>query len=333
MGRLPLGKIPIDLLSATVLRLTGAPSKRVATPPKAGLDFAAIAEGGEFLIVSADPVTGVTDDIGTYAVNVSANDVATSGSRPRYAETVIMLPKGSGPGDVKRIAGQIDRTCRRLGITVVGGHTEVTEGINRPIVAVTAFGFAKKYVSSQDAQSGDTIMMTKTAGLEGTAAIAGGWSARGGNVPVSVLKTARTFVGKLSIIDEAVAAFKTGEVNAMHDCTEGGVLGAVYEMSLASGVGFKVKESSVPVAPETKAICRELSLDPLRLIGSGSLLLSVKKGKEDKVKRALATICRLTTIGSFTGRERVLILRDGSSSRISAAPEDELWKALGRGAL
>lgn len=330
MKSLPLGKIPIEILNATVLRMTGASSPNIVTPPKAGLDFCAIKLGHGFMIVSADPITGVSSEIGYYAIRVSSNDVATSGNRPQFAETVILLPQESDAADVARLAKQIDRAARDIGIAIVGGHTEVTPGLRKPIVIVTVFSFVKKYVSSQDAQEGDCIMMTKTAGLEGTAVIARELDASKGAIPQRVAKRASKFLDRLSVVDEAVAAFKTGQVNAMHDCTEGGVLGAAYEMSLASGVGFELKESFVPVAPETRAICSRLSLDPLKLIGSGSLLISVRNGKEENVQAALSGICEVTAVGHFTRRERVLLRADGSESKVLSAPEDELWRALSR---
>ena len=327
---LRLGKLPIDVLERTVLRMTGAPSARLATPPKAGLDFAAIRVGTGFMVVSADPVTGVGARVGEYAVNVSANDVATSGNRAQFAETVVLLPDGSDMNSVRRIAEEIHGASRRLGIAIVGGHTEVTPGIRRPIVAVTAFGFVKKYVTSGDANEGDSIMMTKTAGLEGTAALAGERNLLEGKVEKEILIQAGKLLSRISVVEEAVAAYRTGFVHAMHDCTEGGVLGAAFEMSLASGLGFEVHERSIPVARETRRICETLSLDPLRLIGSGSLLLSVRAGKEEEVREALGKICRVTKIGRFTARRRRLVRRDGRELAVREAPEDELWRVIGR---
>ncbi|HLQ06938.1 MAG TPA: AIR synthase-related protein [Nitrososphaerales archaeon] len=312
MKRLPPGKIPIDILNSAVLSLTGAPSDKVATPPQAGLDFAAVKVDGKYMIVSADPVTGVVENIGRYAVDVSANDVATSGSRPQFAESVVLLPEGADAKDVKKLALEMHIEAKRLGINIVGGHTEVTPGLHRPIVAVTAFSFVDDYVSSRDAREGDTIMLTKTAGLEGTAVLGSG-----------------KFLDKISVVDEAVAAHSTGYVHAMHDCTEGGVLGAVYEMALASGLGFELHERLVPVAPETKALCRRLSIDPLRLIGSGALLLSVEQGRETALQRVLTPICRIKAVGRFTEKGvRVLVRKGGRKQTIRAAPEDELWRVI-----
>jgi hydrogenase maturation factor len=328
MTGLHLGKIPIDVLNRTVLSMTGARSSMVVTPPSAGLDFAAIRLGGGFLVVSADPITGVTSGIGSYAVNVSANDVATSGNRPQFIESVVLLPERAKTDDLLTIADEIHRTAKALGISVVGGHTEVTPGLYRPIIIVTAFGVVKEYVSSKDAKPGDSLMMTKTAGIEGTAAIAREGIIEGKGVPKSLALRAGRFVTKLSVVEEAVRAYATGCVHAMHDCTEGGVLGATYEMSLASGLGFVMHESAIPVASETREVCSLFSLNPLKLIGSGSVLMSVGKGSEARVKKALEGVCRVTTVGEFTEAGRVLVRRDGSETKIDSAPEDELWRLL-----
>ncbi len=325
-----MGKLPIEVLEKTMLRLGGASSDRVVTRPKPGLDFAAIRMGGGFLVVSADPITGVSGNIGRYAINVSANDVATSGNRPQFAETVVLMPEGSSAKDVAAMARQIHEAARAIGVAVVGGHTEVTPGFARPILAVTVFSYVKSYVSSDGARSGDSIMMTKEAGLEGTAEIAFERGLVPSGVGEETLRRAQGFVSKVSVVEEAVAAFRTGKVHAMHDCTEGGVLGAVYEMSLASRMGFLMRERSVPVAPETAAICRSISIDPLRLIGSGSLLLAVEPGSEAMVERALQGICRVTKIGELTKGKRVLLKRNGSESHLTEAPLDELWAVLGR---
>jgi len=314
MNRLSLGKIPIAVLNSTFLRLTGASSDAVVTPPLAGLDFAALKVDGKYMVVSADPVTGVVEGIGRYAISVSANDVATSGNRPQFAESVVLMPEGAEVRYAEKIARQMDSEARKIGLSIVGGHTEVTPALHNPIVVVTAFSFVDEYVSSRDAKEGDTIMMSKTAGLEGTAVLGG----------------QGRFLDALNVVEEATAGYATGVVHAMHDCTEGGVLGAAFEMSLASGLGFELEEKRVPVAPETKTLCRERGIDPLKLIGSGALLFAVEKGKEPKVSRALSSICRVSSVGTFTKAGRILVRRDGTRKTLRKAPEDELWRALAR---
>ena len=311
--RLSMGKIPIDILNSTVLKLTGAESDRVTTPSRAGLDFAAVRAGDGFVVISADPVTGVSKGIGTYAMRVSANDVATSGHRPQFAESVILLPEGSTRQHVAKIARQIHEAAMGLGIAILGGHTEVTPGLRHPIVITTVFSYVGDYITSGDAKPGDAIVMTKTAGMEGTA----------------VLEGSKSFLDQLSVVDEAVAAYGTGFVHAMHDCTEGGVLGAAFEMSLASGLGFELEESAVPVATQTSKLCQKWAIDPLKLIGSGALLLAVEKGKERDVSKALSPL-RVSAVGTFTKSGRVLVRKGGARLTLREAPEDELWRALAR---
>jgi hydrogenase maturation factor len=327
--RLPLGKIPIEILNGTVLKLTGADSDQLVARPRAGLDFAAVRVGGKFMVASADPITGVSENVGAYAVGVSANDVATSGNRPQFAEVVILLPRGASASDLKRIALQVHGAAMKIGVTILGGHTEVAPGIDHPIIMATVFSLVDRFVTSGDAQEGDAIMMTKTAGLEGTAELAREYRFHT-RVSASTLRRARRFVEQVDITKEAVASFGTGRVHAMHDCTEGGVLGAVFEMSLASGLGFMLEEAAVPVAPETREICDALSIDPLRLIGSGSLLLAVEPGAEAEVEGALRGVCKVTRIGSFVKDRRSVVGRDGSTRELKSAPQDELWRVLAR---
>lgn len=312
--KLQLGKLPIETLKKTMLRFGGAHSDLLVTGPRAGLDFGAVKVGNQFLIVSVDPITSVSSQIGRYAVIVSANDVATSGNRPQFAESVVLLPEGSTENDAGRIGRQMHDAARALGVAIVGGHTEVTPGLKRPILTVTAFSLVEDFITSAQAREGDAIMMTKTAGIEGTAVLSG---------DDRLLKD-------LSIVDEAVAGYETGHARAMHDCTEGGLLGAVFEMSMASGIGFQIEEGLVPVSMKTAELCRRLSIDPLRLIGSGSLLLAVKPGKEEGVANALEGICKATVVGRFTRGGGSLVRRDGRRLKVGEAPEDELWTVLGR---
>lgn len=328
---LKLGKLPPAVLEKYLLGMTGAASRDLLVPPSVGVDFGVVKSGGRQLIVSSDPVTGVRERIGWYAVNVSANDVATSGNRPRFIQSVILLPERASVRDVSKISEEMNRTASSLGITIVGGHTELTPGLKRPIVMTTAFAFAEEYVTAAGAKEGDSIMMTKTAGVEGTAICAS--DAPGlDRLDPQLLRRARGYFRRLSIVDEAEAAFGTGAVHAMHDCTEGGVLGAAFEMSVASGLGFEMDEAVIPVSAETAAICATLKIDPLRLISSGTLLLAVAGGREPVVASAVRKAGSTASIvGRFTKGRRVLLRADGTPERVEDAPTDELWKLVRSG--
>jgi len=242
---------------------------------------------------------------------------------------VVLLPEGSTEGYLSEIAHQIHSAARDEGVTILGGHTEVTPGLQRPIVIVTVFSVVDRFVTSGDAKEGDTIMMTKTAGLEGTSELAAECDFPDKTVAPSVLRKALRLIDHLDITKEAVTAFRTGRVHAMHDCTEGGVVGGVFEMSMASRLGFRIDELAIPVAKETRTICDALSLDPIRLIGSGSLLIAVERGGEADVERALRPICPVTSIGVFKRRGRMLAKKDGMPEPLADAPQDELWRVVG----
>jgi hydrogenase maturation factor len=194
---------------------------------------------------------------------------------------------------------------------------------------LAAFSFVRSYVSSEMATAGDVILMTKTAGLEGTAVLAREAKRLRRPLPSRLSSAAAALEKRLSIVKEATTGFGSGHVHAMHDCTEGGVVGAAYEMSLASGLGFEIEENDVPVSAVTRAVCRRFSLDPLRLIGSGSLLMAVPESEQDDALRAVGKVAEVRKIGRFRKRGRFLVRGDGSREPVGGAPADELWRALG----
>jgi hydrogenase expression/formation protein HypE len=325
--KLGAGKLPPSLLEKYVLGMAGRKSTSVALGPGIGLDFGVVRLGKKYLVASSDPVTGAQHEAGRIAVTVSANDVATSGNRPQFLLSVILFPEKVELEEVKTVTGEIHRTASSLGITILGGHTESTPGLSRTIVVTTAFAFCDAFVSAGDAKAGDTLMMTKFAAMEGTSILARESEVAKARIGPGTAERAASFGRELSVVEEAVAAYGSGGVRAMHDCTEGGVLGAAYEMSFASGVGFELFEGKVPVAPDTRRICSVLAIDPLKLIGSGSLLVAVRPGKERAVEAAVSkTKCRITRVGRFTSGERVLVKRGGERARILTAPVDELWR-------
>ena len=328
-----IGKLPLEILRKYLLAMTGAPSKKLMVAPAIGIDFGVVKLDRGYMIVSSDPVTGVEKRIGWYAVNVSANDVATSGNRPEFIQSVILLPEGANERIMRTVSSEIHSSAKELGITIVGGHTELTPGLKRPIVITTAFAFSGSYVTAANAREGDLVMMTKSAGVEGTAILGNRLMDSSSNEERALGRATKKFSSLLSIVGEAEAAYSTGAVHAMHDCTEGGVLGAVYEMAYASKRGFRILESRIPVAPETKELCSRLHIDPLRLISSGTLLLAVKPGGEGRVGKRLAEIgVASAVIGRFSGRKRISVRTDGSETLIDEAGADEIWRILARGA-
>ena len=324
--KLPLGKVSPEILKSIVLEKSGSHSLKLLVKPKIGGNFSVVQLNSLFLLCTSDPITGVSKDIGWYAVNVSANDIATSGASPKFLQSVILLPEGSTESDLEKIAGDIDRAAKKIGISVTGGHTEIVKGLSSPIVTTTCYTITKKYITSADAKKGDAIIMTKTAGIEGTSIIAKSKKFSEG-IPKSLLNKAAQQLNMISVVKEAILAFRTGLVHSMHDPTEGGVVGGLSEMAEASGIGFKIYREKIPIAEETKTICKIKKIDPLFLISSGSLLVSVDPaGKEKIIKTLELNGVQATEIGEFTESGRILVDEKGKENNISGSIIDELWK-------
>lgn len=330
------GKIPTHILREIVFKHLGAKRKDVILGPSIGEDGALVEVGDKVLVSSMDPITGAVNRIGWLAVNISANDIATFGVQPLFFSSCILLPKGSNEKIVQIICDQIDKAAKKLGVAVVGGHSEVTPGIKHPIVVGYSIGITEKgrYVTSGGAKPGDRLILTKTIGIEGTAILAS--DRREVLMPKlggSVLKTAEGFFDQISVVEEAVSAFETGGVTAMHDPTEGGVAGGIHELADASGVGVKVFEEKMPIAPETFRICKFFKIDPLQLISSGALLISAKTDSTDKILGRLASNnVKASVIGEVlpSPQDRILVRKDGSAVKLVRPVYDHLWLALER---
>jgi hydrogenase maturation factor len=322
-----LGKVPEEELLRYVIKRTGIRDNSVVVPPKLGIDFSALKITKDLYLISAtDPVTGAGEDAGWYGVNVSANDVATSGNKPRYMSVAILLPEFSNTKLLDKITMQIHKAARKLEITIVGGHTEYTPNLKSPIVVCTCFTTANKFVSASNCKENDAIVQVKSAGLEGTSIIAKELRERCG-LGKGEIERAKRMNRKISIVKEALFAFNTGFVNAIHDPTEGGLLGGLYEMAKASNMGFYVYEEEVMFEKETLKICSKLNLDPLKLISSGSLLISLPKQRVNEfLSLAKESKIKASCIGIFKRGKRILIRKDGKREEVKEAPMDELWR-------
>ncbi|MDI6905417.1 MAG: AIR synthase family protein [Candidatus Bathyarchaeia archaeon] len=332
--KLPPGKIPIDLLREVVFKNLGVKRKEVVLGPAAGFDGSVIDVMDKSLIVSMDPITGAIERIGWLAVNINANDVATFGVEPAFFSSCILLPKNADRKTVETICVQMDKAAKDLGIAIVGGHCEVTPGLTNPIVVGCTMGITEKgnYVTAGGAKPGDKLILTKSAGIEGTAILAADREKKLKKaVDASLIRNARKFFNQISVVKEAVLAFKTGGVNAMHDPTEGGITGGIHEMADASNLGVKIFEEKIRIQPETVKICEFFQIDPLQLIASGSLLIAVKRKFADKVMKVLEkNEIAAAVIGEFlpSTEKRFMIRKDGELESLVRPASDHLWLAL-----
>ena len=332
--KLPPGKIPIDLLTEVVFKNLGAKRKEVVLGPTAGVDGSVLDVGNKSLIVSMDPITGAVERIGWSAVNVNANDIATFGVEPIFLVSCIMLPEGAERSTVETITRQMDAAAKDLGIAIVGGHCESTPGLTNPIVVGCIMGLTDRgnYITAGGAKPGDKLILTKSAGIEGTAILASDREQQLAKIlGTEMLDNAKKFYSQISIVKDALTAFKTGGVHAMHDPTEGGILGGVHEMADASNIGVRVYQDKIMIEPETAKICRYFEIDPLQLIGSGALLIAAEPKKTNEIVESLYNNrIYAAEIGEFGGtpNKRLLIKRDQTAQELPRPTSDMLWVAL-----
>ena len=312
---LPAGKLPNALLDRLLHRFT-PDDPRLVVGPQMGVDAAVIDMGASYLVAKTDPITFASDAIGWYAVNVNANDIAVMGATPRWFMATVLLPAGQAtPALAEAIYDQIAAACAALGVALAGGHTEITVGLDRPIVSGTMLGEVEpaRLVRSSNVQPGDDLVLVGRVPIEGTALIAREKEAdllsRG--FDPALLRRAQDFLHDpgISVVRAARLAAEAAAVHAMHDPTEGGLATGIWEMAQASGVGMDVDFDAVPIPPESQALCAAYGLDPLGVIASGALLVALAP---DESVRLLAA-CRQAQLPAA-----IIGLATASGGRLSA---------------
>lgn len=329
---LPLGKLRSDLLRDLLTRHVVA-DPRVVVGPRVGEDAAVLDMGDRYLVATTDPITFVTEDLGWYALVVNANDLAVRGAAPRWFLATCLLPGGRATEDeVRTLFEQLGAACQALGVALVGGHTEVTPGLDRAIVVGTMLGEVDKarLVTTGGARPGDALVLTKGVPVEGTSIIARTRAAdlRARGYDEAWLARARGLLAHLSVVPEARLATELVSVHAMHDPTEGGVATALWEMAEAAGVGLAVEAERIPVLSQGAALCREFGLDPLGTIASGALLLALAPADAGIVLHALAREgIDAAFIGRVVPREAgVVLTRGGQPGPLPRFDQDEITR-------
>ena len=329
---LAAGKIPKDVLSKLVFTCLGVPSDRVLKGPKVGEDAALLDMGDRILIAKANPITGAENKIGWLAVHINANDVAARGGKPLWYLSTILLPEGAPESMLETIMKEQHDACCELGVSIVGGHTEVAPGVQRPIVSGFMLGEVdkKSKITTDGAQIGDKIILTKGVGIEGTSILASDLSDKlQATVEKRVLESAVKMLDMISVVPEAVEASLMRNVHSMHTPTEGGVLNGLLEVSEASGLGFKIYESKLLIHEATKVICDALSIDPLKLLSSGSLLICVEPSSADElVERLQSKGIESNVIGEITNVGNVIVDPLGIEREAGRVDQDELFRIL-----
>lgn len=326
-----IGKVSNELLQTAIFDQALYERPEVIIRPNVGEDCSVLEfREDEHIVLSTDPITGATAHIGKLAVHVSCNDVSTSGAEPVGILVTILLPPGSSEQAFKTIMEDVTKTARESNIEVIGGHTEVTDAVTRPVVSTTVIGKVKKeaMVATNGALVGQDIIMTKWAGLEGTAILANEYEALlTKQLGIDVVTAGKKLGDYLSVVPESLVARKCG-VTSMHDVTEGGILGALWEVAECADVGMTIYMDAIPVRDETQQICDLFGISPYQLISSGCMIMTTFEGQ--KCLEALDEIgVTANIIGTITKENKVMI-RGGVTAKITPPESDDLYKAFAK---
>ena len=329
---LKVGKLDSDLLKASVIDKIKFRRPEVLVRAGVGEDCAVIDFGEYECVMSTDPITASVADIGKLAIHISCNDIASNGIQPVGIMLAVMLPVGTTKKDVENIMAQAAEAAEACGVEIIGGHTEVTPAVNKPVIVSTAIGRGKKWqsASAENIQIGDYIIMTKTAGLEGTGIIASDYEDDLLKVLTKEeIEAAKQLLDDVSVVKEGTVAGEIG-TNGMHDVTEGGILGAIWEMCQIAKVGAHVWGDEVLVADVTKKICKYYGIQYMRLISSGSMIIMAKPEKKDEIIKKLAVAgVAARVIGQIVPEEDGLtITENGVTEPIDPPRPDELYKVV-----
>ena len=324
------GKIPENILKRSVFKKLTVKRPEVLVHSGIGEDCSVLLTGDEAVVLSTDPITGTAKDIGTLAFHVTANDIASSGAELVGILLTIIFPPGSEEQELRQIMTDISKLTEHYGVEILGGHTEVSPVVSQPLVSVTGVGKAPRdrVVRTGGLRPGQDLVMTKWAGLEGTSILAKEREdLLRAELPAEIVERAKAFDRYLSVIPEARTAMEIG-VSAMHDVTEGGIFGALWEMASASGTGLAVDLNRIPIRQETIEVCEVFDINPYMLISSGSMLIGTDHGSR-LAERLAGEGIHSAVIGYATeGNDRVITR--GEERRFLEPPgTDELFRVMG----
>ncbi|WP_099189383.1 AIR synthase family protein [Tepidibacter mesophilus] len=324
-----VGKLSTDQLKELIFSTLNNKREEILVTANVGEDCAYVDFGDYVCVMSTDPITGTSEEIGKLAVHITCNDIASSGVSPLGIMITIMAPVGTTEEDIKNIMIDASSEADKLNVDIIGGHTEITDAVNRIVISSTGIGKQMKseLINKNKPKVGDFIVLTKGAGIEGTGIICFEKEDELKHVfKDSIIAQGKTLLDKISVVKEGIIAGKVG-VSCMHDVTEGGVLGAVWEMCDLYNLGCRIHSDKIYINESTKLICEYYNINPLRLISSGSMIIGIDKDKFDLLKdRFDKENIEFSLIGEFIEEGKVLI--DNSSQIIDPPESDELYKVI-----
>ncbi|MHC1772442.1 MAG: AIR synthase family protein [Flexilinea sp.] len=333
---LPVGKLPPDILKR-IIEQAPVGDPRLIMGPGIGLDCGIIDNGNKYLVLKTDPITFATEEIGWYAIQIIANDIATTGATPLWLMVTALFPQGrTNESLIQSISGQLFDTCRTMNITLVNAHTEITYGIDRPILMCSLVGEIEKdkLITPWGAKPGDDILITKGIPIEGTALLAKEFSQQ--LIPLlneDELKAAQEYTHNpgIGVSTDARIAVTNGKVTAMHDPTEGGLASALWELSEACGYRIEFDSRLVPISGLSQKICSFFGLNPLNTIASGALLMSVAPEDANKIIRALINEgIPCAKIGTISDKKQVQVWNQADQKPLFRPEQDEIAKIFSK---
>ena len=323
-----VGKVSETVLKRSIIKQIHTKRDEVLLGAGVGEDCAAMKlSPGEIFVISTDPITGTVKDVGMLAIQITANDLASSGAEPVGVMLTVLLPEEVEEADIREMMRQVEDACAHFHIQVMGGHTEVTRAVTQPVISVTGVGKVRedRLVSTAGAKPGQDILVTKWIGIEGTSIIAKEMEKELlEHFSAAFVDTAKGFDQYLSVLPDSRIAVEHG-VSAMHDVTEGGIYGALWEVAEASGIGLEIDLKAIPIRQETVEICEYFELNPYYLISSGCMLMAADRG-HDLVRKLEAAGIPAAVIGKATDGKARRIWNGGEESYLERPKTDELYK-------
>ena len=326
------GKLPNDLLEEKVFKYIKHTREEILTGASVGEDNALVDFGEEVAVLSTDPITGAVKDIGRLAIEISVNDVSTSGGEALGVLMTILAPRGTSYEDIELIMKDAGETAERLDVEIMGGHTEITDAVNKVVISTTVIGKIKKkdILKIEEIKKGDKVLITKSIGIEGTSILLNDYeNFFKGKMEDKMIEEGKRYGEKISVKEEGRLGGLL-HVNYMHDITEGGLLGAVWEAHRAIKMGIEIYEKQIPITPITKEMSKLIDINPLRLISSGSMFIIGKGSTIEKLSYELKEKGISSSIIGEVVEEGVYIERNERLEEIAPPKADELYAAIER---
>lgn len=326
-----IGKVPNELLEEIVFKNITHKREEVLVRASIGEDTAIMDLGEDLCVLSTDPITGATKELGALAIHISCNDIATRGAEPIGVLLTVLCPEGTTEEELNTVMADAGRAAESVNVEIIGGHTEVTDGVNRIILSTTVIGRMKrqKLKAYDEISMDDNVVMTKWIGLEGTHILAGELEeSLRDKMSQADIDEAKSLGKYLSVVKEGMIGGKLG-VKYMHDITEGGIHGAIWETGKAIGKGILLEGDRLPIKDITKKVCDALDVDVKKLISSGSMIMVSDKDKTAELIKTLENEGILATVIGRVIDSGIFEVSHGRTTEISSPGSDELYRALG----